>query len=130
MAVIQPEWRGAEKLPTEKSFSDRHGQPERHALQKLDESESGQASDLMAENMDMDLLIRRISSEPIDEIDRVVSELHEMRDTLRDECERMNQDIAHYVRLSHASMTTIQIIANSMAQRKRTPPDSGPRSAS
>lgn len=128
MVAIRPEWRGADTIPTEKSFPERYFQPERQALPKLNGSEAGAADDLVAENMN--LLIRRISSAPIDEIDRVIGELQGIRDRLRNESERMNREIAGYVRLSHASMTTIHTIADSLAQWKGTPPDSGSRSVS
>ena len=52
------------------------------------------------------------------EIDRVILELQHLRDTLRNEGERVNHEITRYTRLNQASMTAMKSIADSLIQRK------------
>jgi hypothetical protein len=69
--------------------------------------------------VDLSGLIQRVAGPSIEEIDRVILELQDLRDTLRNEGERVSQEIAHYTRLNHASMTTMKSITGSLIQRKR-----------
>jgi hypothetical protein len=77
-------------------------------------------------------LIRRVSGASMDEIDRVIVELQGVRDMLRSEGERVSREIAGYASLSHASMTAMKVIGDSLRQWKdapHTPPNPGRRSA-
>jgi hypothetical protein len=66
-------------------------------------------------------LIRRVSGASMDEIDRVIGELQAVRDMLRSEGERVNREIASYASLSHAAMTAMKVIADSLTQWKNAP---------
>jgi len=54
----------------------------------------------------------------MDEIDRVIRELEGVRDLLRDEAERVSREIAGFASLSHASMTAMQVIAETIQKWK------------
>ena len=65
----------------------------------------------------------------MEEIDRVILELQSVRDMLRKEGERVSREIASYASLSHAAMTAMTVIADSLTQWKGAPNKSNQRSA-
>lgn len=69
----------------------------------------------------LNALINRVSGASMDEIDRVISELQSVRDMLRAEGERVGREIAGYASLSHAAMTAMKVIGDSVTQWKSTP---------
>jgi len=73
----------------------------------------------VAENLNA--LIRRVSGASMDEIDRVIAELQSVREMLRVEGERVNREIAGYASLSHAAMTAMKVIGDSLTQWKSAP---------
>ena len=70
--------------------------------------------DMAAENINS--LIQRVAGQSIGEIDHVIGELTRVRDMLRSEGERVQREISGYASLSQAAMTSMKIIADSMAQ--------------
>ena len=74
-------------------------------------------------------LIRRISGASIEEIDRVILELQGVRDMLLSQGERVGREFVGYASLSHAAMTAMKVIGDSLTQWKSTPHNSGPRPA-
>ena len=81
-------------------------------------------SDPVTENLNN--LIRRVSGASMEEIDRVISELQGVRDMLRAEGERVNREIAGYASLSHAAMTAMKVIGDSLNQWKSAPGNGSP----
>jgi hypothetical protein len=77
----------------------------------------------------LNVLIRRVSGASMEEIDRVILELQGVRDMLRNEGERVSQEIAGYASLSHAAMTAMKVIGDSLTQWKNAPNSSGQRPA-
>jgi len=77
----------------------------------------------------LNALIRRVSGASMEEIDRVIVELQGVRDMLRNEGERVSREITGYASLSHAAMTAMKVIADSLRQWKNAPPNSGQRPA-
>src|SRR5581483_5522702 len=63
-------------------------------------------------------LIHRVSGASMEEIDRVILELQGVRDMLRSEGERVTREIAGFASLSHAAITSMKVIADSLAQWK------------
>jgi uncharacterized sporulation protein YeaH/YhbH (DUF444 family) len=61
-------------------------------------------------------LIQRVSGASVIEIERVIAELTSVRDMLRSEGERVQREITGYASLSQAAMTSMKIIADSLAQ--------------
>jgi hypothetical protein len=68
-------------------------------------------------------LIRRVSGASMEEIDRVILELQGVRDMLRNEGERVSREVAGYASLSHAAMTAMKVIGDSLKQWKEAPTD-------
>ena len=68
-----------------------------------------------------DDLVKRVSGASMDEIDRVILELQGVRDMLRNEGERVTREIAGYASLSHAAMTAMKVIGDSLTQWKSAP---------
>ena len=81
-------------------------------------SEAGPANGQNAESLDG--LIGRIGRASIEEIDRVILELQEVRNLLCNEGERLSHDIARYASLSRMSMTAMKSISDSLKQSKGT----------
>jgi len=72
-------------------------------------------------------LIRRVSGASMEEIDRVILELQGVRDMLRKEGDRVTREIAGYASLSHAAMTAMKVIGDSLTQwRNGTSPGQRP----
>ena len=77
------------------------------------------AGDPVADNLNA--LIRRVSGASMEEIDRVILELQGVRDMLRAEGDRVSREVAGYASLSHAAMTAMTVIADSLTQWKSAP---------
>jgi hypothetical protein len=76
-------------------------------------------TDPVTENLNS--LIRRVSGASMEEIDRVILELQGIRDMLKAEGDRVGREIAGYASLSHASMTAMKVIGDSLEQWKSVP---------
>jgi len=74
-------------------------------------------------------LIRRVAGASMDEIDRVILELQGVRAMLRNEGERVTRELAGYASLSHASMTAMKVIGDSLKQWIDAPGNHNRRSA-
>ena len=57
----------------------------------------------------------------MEEIDRVILELQGVRDMLRAEGDRVSREVSGYASLSHAAMTAMSVIADSLTQWKGEP---------
>ena len=90
-------------------------------------SEGDAAADPAAENLNA--LIRRVAGASMEEIDRVIHELQGIRDMLHSEGERVSRELSGYASLSHASMTAMKVIADSLKQWKAAPLSHTRRSA-
>ena|SRR5258708_40277872 len=122
MTVVRREWPGADRL-AQAPGPDKYAPPDRRPPEKLSDvdhiavlrqqqNETGPA----AENLDA--LIRHVAGASIEEVGRVIRELESVRDMLRNKGERVSREIADYSSLSHASMTAMKVIGDSLAQWK------------
>ena len=154
MTAIRPERLGADKVVPEKTGPEAFA-PNRRAPEKLSDvdqaaataegeirefvrrdvaflrrqrSEAEPGADPVADNLNA--LIRRVSGASMEEIDRVILELQSVRDMLRIEGDRVSREIAGYASLSHAAMTAMKVIGDSLTQWKTAPDKSGKLSAS
>jgi hypothetical protein len=155
MTAIRPERLGADQSGSEKTGPEQYA-PNRGVPEKLGEvdqaaatafegeirefvrrdvatlrrqrSEGDAAADPAAENLNA--LIRRVAGASMEEIDRVILELQGIRDMLRSEGERVSRELAGYASLSHASMTAMKVIGDSLKQWKEAPLNHSRRSAS
>ncbi len=85
------------------------------------------AGDPVTDNLNA--LIRRVSGASMEEIDRVILELQSVRDMLRQEGDRVSREVSGYASLSHAAMTAMSVIADSLTQWKGEPPRQAPQQA-
>jgi hypothetical protein len=63
-------------------------------------------------------LLDRVSGSSVSEIDSLITDLRNVRDFLQTEGERVQREIQSYAQLSTVAMTSVKIIAESMAQWK------------
>ena len=146
MTAIRPERLGSDKSVPEKTGPE-HFAPDRRAPEKLSDVNLAAAAAVEGEirefvrrdvaflrrqrsepetgdeqvNDSLNSLIRRVSGASMEEIDRVILELQGVRDMLRSEGERVSREIAGYASLSHAAMTAMTVIADSLKQWKDGP---------
>lgn len=153
MTAIRPERLGDQQSGSEKTGPEKYA-PDRSVPEKLGEidqvaatafegeirefvrhdvafvrrqrSEVDAAPDPAAENLNA--LIRRVAGASMEEIDRVILELQGVRDMLRSEGERVSRELSGYASLSHASMTAMKVIGDSLKQWKDAPVTHGRRS--
>ena len=121
MTVVRP---AADTLGPEK-----YAPPDRRPPEKPSDAEivallHRQRDDINPANSateNLNVLIRRVSGQSMEEIDLVIRELENVRDMLRNEGERVNREIAGFARLSHAIMSATKMIADSLQQWKVPP---------
>ena len=66
----------------------------------------------------IETLIGKVSEAATSEMDRVIGELTSMRNLLRSEGERVRREVTNFAGLSQTAMTSMKIIAESVAQWK------------
>jgi hypothetical protein len=65
-------------------------------------------------------LIQRVAGTSLSEIENLISELESLRDVLHAEGQRVQREISGYAQLSQAAMKSTRLIADNVAQWKRT----------
>jgi hypothetical protein len=65
-------------------------------------------------------LIQRVAGTSLAEIENLVTELESLRDLLHAEGQRVQREISGYAQLSQAAMKSTRMIADNVAQWKRT----------
>jgi hypothetical protein len=65
-------------------------------------------------------LIQRVAGTSLAEIENLISELESLRDLLHAEGQRVQREISGYAHLSQAAMKSTRMIADNVAQWKRT----------
>jgi len=150
MTAIRPERLGADRAVPEKVGPELYA-PNRKASEKLNDADQAAATAFEGEIREfvrrdvaflrrqrpdseptaepiadnLSVLIRRVSGASMEEIDRVILELQGVRDMLCHEGERVGREIAGYASLSHAAMTAMKVIGDSLRQWKNAPNNSG-----
>ena len=71
----------------------------------------------------INVLIQRVAGQSVAEIERVIGELTQVRDMLRNEGDRVQREIAGYAALSQAAMTSMKIIGDSLTQWRPNNPE-------
>ncbi len=146
MSAIRSERPGADRDVVEKSGPEKFASPDRRAPERLSDINQAAANAVEGEirefvrrdvallrrqrndvdggetvSNDLNSLIRRVSGASMEEIDRVILELQGVRDMLRNEGERVCREIAGYASLSHAAMTAMKVVGDSLKQWKEGP---------
>lgn len=67
-------------------------------------------------------LIQRVSGQSLEEIENLIGELESLRDLMHTEGQRVQRELAAYAQLSQAAMKSSRIIAENLAQWKRSTP--------
>ena len=65
-------------------------------------------------------LIQRVAGTSLGEIENLIAELESLRDLLHAEGQRVQREISGYAQLSQAAMKSTRMIADNVAQWKRT----------
>ena len=86
------------------------------AVSDRQRNETQSTSDQSANNLNA--LIGLVSGYSEEEIDRVISALHDIREMLRREGERISQDIGRYASLNHAVTSGMKVISDNLEQWK------------
>jgi hypothetical protein len=71
-----------------------------------------------AESENLNSLIERVSGATIVEVDRLISELQNIRALLHSEGERVRREITGYAGLSQSAVATMKVIADTLSQLK------------
>jgi hypothetical protein len=79
----------------------------------------GNVGEMVADNIRS--LLRRVSLNSVQEIDRLIDELNLLRDKLQQESERVRREIVGYASLSVAAMQSTKIIAESLNHLRKGP---------
>jgi cell division septum initiation protein DivIVA len=91
-----------------REFVRRDGQ----ALRRTPENDS----ELVAHNIGT--LVQRVAGTSVQEVDRLIAELQQLRELLHQEGARVQREITEYAHLSQSAMQSTKIIAESLAQWK------------
>jgi hypothetical protein len=70
------------------------------------------------EAQNVNSLIQRVAGTSMNEIEQLIAQLHDMRDFLQIEGERIQREIAGYAQLSQTARTHIETLSDHMAQWK------------
>ena len=73
-------------------------------------------------NQSIGELIDKVSATSIAEIEKLVSELQAVRNYLKVEGDRIQQEMARYAHLSDTASASVKIIAESIGQWRKVPP--------
>ncbi len=114
--------------PTNRRAPEKGSDVERIALLRQEQREAAPANGSAAENLNA--VVQRVASTSLEEIDRVIRALEGVRDMMRKEGERVSREVAGYASLSHAAVTAMRVMADSIKEWQEGPNMSGPRSDS
>src|SRR5436189_300033 len=101
-----------EKMPPAEAFTDAAGSAKATARTPFDR-------DVVANNINQ--LLQRVAGTSVQEIDKLISELQTLRDTLQSEAARVQREIVEYATLSQAALQSTKIIAESLTHWKKVP---------
>jgi hypothetical protein len=112
-----PNINGDPKVSTETSFEGEIREfIRRDVAPRRTRNEAAQSGDPGTDHVNK--LIGQVSGAATEEIDRVILELQSIRDMLRTEGDRVTREISGYASLNHAAITSMRVIADSLAQWK------------
>lgn len=83
-------------------------------------TESGLEPSAEATVNNVNSLIQRVAGTSLSEIENLIGELESLRDLLHVEGQRVQREISGYAQLSQAAMKSTRMIADNVAQWKRT----------
>jgi hypothetical protein len=113
--------------PPDRRAPEQGSDVERIAFLRQQRSQANSANDPAAQ---LNAVVNRVASASLEEIDRVIRTLEGVRDMMREEGERVSREVAGYASLSHAAVTAMKVMADSIKEWKVGPNKSGPGSVS
>ena len=120
---------GPEKFaPPERRTPEKRNDVERIPVLRQQRSEAAPINGSAVD--DLNAVVRRVAGNFIEEIDRVIRALENVRDMMRNEGERVSREIAGYASLSQAAVTAMKVFADSIHKWKDGSGNPGPRSPS
>src|SRR5262249_10235522 len=79
--------------------------------------QSENESELVANNLNS--LLQQVTGTSVQEINKLITELQTLRDTLQSEAARVQREIVEYATLSQAALQSTNVIAESLTQWKK-----------
>ncbi len=67
---------------------------------------------------ELDALVRLIASDSLQEIDRVIHAVEQIREMVRNEGDRVSRELAGYASLTHSTVTGMKVIADTLNRSK------------
>jgi hypothetical protein len=117
---------GPEKYaPPNRRAPEQRSDVEGIAFLRQQRSQANSANDPAAQ---LNAVVNRVASVSMEEIDRVIRTLESVRDMMREEGERVNREVAGFASLSHAAVSAMKVMADSIKEWKVGPNKSGPGS--
>jgi hypothetical protein len=105
---------GPEKYaPPELRPPEKRSEVEHNAFLRQQRSQANSANDPAAQ---LNEAVQRVAGVSLEEIDRVIRALEGVRDMMRKEGERVTREVSGYASLSHAAVTAMRVIADSIKE--------------
>lgn len=92
----------------------------RHSVEKGSSPSQHSKIDVDTDAEQMRSMLFRMTSNSVDELEGLVSELQEVRDFLKVEGERVQREITNYAQLNQSALAAIKIIAGTIGPWKST----------
>ena len=89
------------------------GEIRQYVRQESAPRRSPEGSEVVANNMNT--FLQRVAGFSIAEIDRIIAELHTLREVLRSKGERVQREIAEYSHLTQSAIQSTKIITETLA---------------
>ena len=122
---VLPQLGPLEDGPERYAPPDRRPPEDRAAVEKVVTLLAKQRPEASAESASttehLDVMIRRIALDSVTEIGRVIRDLENVSDMLRNEGERINREVNGYASLNRAATATMKVIIESLKQWKERP---------
>ena len=67
---------------------------------------------------ELNALVRLIANDSLQEIDGVIHALEQIREVMRNERDRVSREVASYASLTHATVTGMKVIADTLNRSK------------
>ena len=119
---VLPQLPPPEDGPERYAPPDRRPPEDRAAVEKVVTLLAKQRPEASAESASttehLDVMIRRIAMDSVTEIGRVIRDLENVSDMLRNEGERINREVNGYANLNRAATATMKVITESLKQWK------------
>ena len=79
------------------------------------------STELASITENLDVMVRRVATDSMAEISRVIRELENVRDMLRNEGARVSREVSGYANLNQGATAAMRVIAESLKQWKERP---------